>query len=222
MKSIILYDFELQNLLKNGKGQIRRAIPIKFLPGYNPEWTGYQPIFEYGEFYLANSKGEPATKEIKCPFGVVGEEIWCKETWGISGFDDDEMTMGVIYKVDDTFRNVKLSEEKYNKYYDNMSEIEPEWHSSIHMPYEASRLTIVSERVWTERVQEITKGGAIAEGFEGEVCTHPNADEHGCTDCYNTGWIEPPQVGFMQVWDYHNKLKWDANPRVFAAEVRKK
>jgi hypothetical protein len=143
--NLILYDFEVQNLLKNGKGQIRRAIPIKFLPGYNPEWTGYRPIFEYGEFYLANSKGEPATKEIKCPFNV-GEECWVRETWLKA---DD----GYYYKANSS----SVSEEARKDY-------GYKWRSPITMPRETSRLTIVPDRVWWESLQNISNSDIRAEG----------------------------------------------------------
>ena len=222
MKSIILYDFELQNLLKNGKGQIRRAIPIKFLPGYNPEWTGYRPIFEYGEFYLANSKGEPATKEIKCPFNVR-EEYWVRETWcRVTRLNDcygkhSNLCAGVdswiLYKVDG-----KRLPDEYT------------WKSPVHMPREVVRdqkhLAVVFDDVTHGRLQDMMEQDAIECGFEGVRCHHhPFGNTvYGCTDCYNTGWLEPPTAEFVFEWDSHAKpgYKFADNPVVWCGEVRVK
>jgi hypothetical protein len=202
MKSIILYDFEVQNLYKNGKGQIRRAIPIEFLPGYNPEWTGYRPIFEYGKFFLANSKGEPATKEIKCPFGAVGEKLIVQETWAEihSRYNLNQNDTEYCYKAD-YGEKVELIDEN------GFCFSRVPWKSPVTMPREASRLTIVPERIWRERVQNITHEDACAEGF----------DEQHCQKGYTWG-----RLGFSQEWDSRAKsgYKFADNPMVFAAEVK--
>jgi len=211
MKSTILYDFEIQNLLKNGKGQIRRAIPIEFLPGYNPEWTGYRPIFEYGEFYLANSKGEPATKKIRCPFGAVGEKLWCKENaWiaPINFFDKDDCNkidnLGnprlVGYSADMNADSVRCAEDYGVKQT-----------SSACMPQWASRLTIVPERIWTELLLDITDADAIQEG-----CFPVSF--YGLDD---DSFPNSPREQFRETWDSHAKpgYKWPDNPMVFVGDV---
>lgn len=101
------------------------------------------------------------------------------------------------------------------------------WHPSIHMPKEAARIWLKVTDVRVERLQEITEEGAIREGAEGEECHHTNVGAFGCTDCMNTGWIEPPQVGFMQIWDSTIKKSdldrygWDANPWVWVIEFER-
>lgn len=101
------------------------------------------------------------------------------------------------------------------------------WKPSIHMPKEAARIWLKVTGVRVERLKSITVEGAIREGAEGEKCHHTNAGAFGCTDCMNTGWIEPPQVEFMQIWDSTIKKSdldrygWDANPYVFVIEFVK-
>lgn len=98
---------------------------------------------------------------------------------------------------------------------------------SIHMPKEAARIWLKVTDVRVERLQSITEGEAIREGAEGEKCHHTNAGAFGCTDCMNTGWIEPPQVEFMQIWDSTIKKSdidrygWDANPWVWVIEFER-
>lgn len=101
------------------------------------------------------------------------------------------------------------------------------WRPSIHMPKEAARIWLKVTDVRVERLQSIIEGGAIREGAEGEKCHHTNAGAFGCTDCMNTGWIEPPQVEFMQIWDSTIKKSnidrygWGANPWVWVIEFER-
>lgn len=101
------------------------------------------------------------------------------------------------------------------------------WHPSIHMPKEAARIWLKVTDVRVERLQSITEGGAIREGAEGEKCHHTNTGAFGCTDCMNTGWIEPPQIEFMQIWNSTikesdlDRYGWDANPWVWVIEFER-
>ena len=101
------------------------------------------------------------------------------------------------------------------------------WKPSIHMPKEAARIWLKVTDVRVERLQSITVEGAIKEGAEGENCHHTNAGAFGCTDCMNTGWIVPPQIEFMQIWDSTIKKSdldrygWDANPWVWVIEFER-
>ena len=101
------------------------------------------------------------------------------------------------------------------------------WHPSIHMPKEAARIWLKVTDVRVERLQSITEGGAIREGAEGEKCHHTNTGAFGCTDCMNTGWIEPPQIEFMQIWNSTikesdlDRYGWDANPWVWVIKFER-
>lgn len=101
------------------------------------------------------------------------------------------------------------------------------WEPSIHMPKEAARIWLRVVDVQLERLQDISNDEAIAEGAQGIECNHVNADSCGCTDCMNTGWIEPPIVGFMQIWDGTIKKSeldlygWEANPWVWVIEFER-
>lgn len=101
------------------------------------------------------------------------------------------------------------------------------WHPSIHMPKEAARIWLRVVDVQLERLQDISNDEAIAEGAQGIECNHVNADSCGCTDCMNTGWIEPPIVGFMQIWDGTIKKSeldlygWKADPWVWVIEFER-
>ena len=109
----------------------------------------------------------------------------------------------------------------------NSEDADEPWRPSIHMPKEAARIWLKVTDVRVERLQEITEDGALREGSQGIRCDHVAVGEHGCTDCMNTGWIEPPQVGFMQIWDSTikkydlDRYGWDANPWVWVIEFER-
>jgi hypothetical protein len=183
----------VQAILKLIKKSTRRPIKITFLPGYNPEWTGYKPVFEYGYFFLANSKGEPATKKVKSPC-MAGDTLWVRETWcrGKARNGDNK----TIYKADIE------------------TDLQPihDWKPSIHMRREAARLFLTVKNVRVERLQEITAHECVLEGIDsGDILL--NTPENG-------NFAEYAKSAFEKLWDscYQWPKSWLANPWVWAIE----
>ena len=153
---------------------------------------------------------------IKPPYGYApGDILYVRETWcALPVNEAGHMRGHSVY------------------YYKADGDLRPEgwrgkWKPSIHMPKEAARIWLKVTDVRVERLQSITEGGAIREGAEGEKCHHTNTGAFGCTDCMNTGWIEPPQVEFMQIWDSTikkfeiDRYGWNANPWVWVIEFER-
>ena len=169
-----------------------------------------------GSFGFAANEYGGSIQYVKPPYRYApGDILYVRETWCALPVNESVHMRGhCVY------------------YYRADGELRPEgwrgkWHPSIHMPKEASRIWLKVTDVRVERLQSITVEGAIREGAEGEKCHHTNAGAFGCTDCMNTGWIEPPQVEFMQIWNSTIKkpdLKrygWDANPGVWVIEFER-
>lgn len=141
-----------------------------------------------------------------------GDILYVRETF----YEDVDC---ILYKAD----NEKLTG------YRNMrgEDIVVKWRPSIHMPKEAARIWLRVTDVRVERLHDITEDGALREGAQGVRCDHVALGEHGCTDCMNTGWIEPPQVEFMQIWDStvkksdFDRYGWGANPWVWVIEFER-
>ena len=142
--------------------------------------------------------------ERTCPI-CTGDILYVRETW-------KEAPKGYYYYED------------WQK--DDIADV-TKWKPSIHMPKEAARIWLKVIDVRVERLQDITYNGALREGSEGIRCDHVALGVHGCTDCMNTGWIEPPQVEFMQIWNSTIKKSnldrygWDANPWVWVIEFER-
>lgn len=200
----ILFNTEMVQAILYGLKTCTRRL-VKFLPGENPKWTGYVK----DGLMLYNGKNEPCIRE--APY-QPGDIIYVRETWG-EGYEEGTY----IYKADDKLANLPAFKESSKILY----------HPSIHMPKEAARIWLKVTDVRVERLQDITYNGALREGAQGIRCDHVALGEHGCTDCMNTGWIEPPVVEFMQIWDSTIKKSdidrygWDANPWVWVVEFER-
>lgn len=174
----ILFNTEMVRAILDGKKTCTRRIVKGAIPD-DAMW-GYTMFTPKGcvscRGVYADEYGE---KFFRLPYQqgdiLYVRETWCKGSW----MNEKER---YYYKADD-------------------NDFHCVWHPSIHMPKEAARIWLKVTCVRVERLQSITEEGAIREGAEGEKCHHTNAGVFGCTDCLNTGWLEPPIIDFMQTWD---------------------
>ncbi len=154
--------------------------------------------------------------------------LYVRETWGISNLNYDEKVGYIVYKASESekyegCRAVKLPEDKFEKLYDSMAENNPDWRPSIHMPKEATRIFLKVTDVRAERLQEITKDQARAEGCDGR-CECPSSGTEGSLSCVTRDFsIEK----FGTVWNSTIKVSdldhygWDANPWVWVIEFER-
>lgn len=88
-----------------------------------------------------------------CPYGVPGDRLWVRETWGYRGqfYSENAHAEGpVIYRADGLPTDVHGER----------------WRPSIHMPRRVCRLELDIARVRVERFQDITDADAMAEGIK--------------------------------------------------------
>ena len=202
----ILFNTEMvKAILEDRKGATRRILK---LPSHVKQSdNGLYTLFAEGTCY-ENQSMEEIKDYIKSPF-KAGDYLYVRETW--------HKDVGrYMYKASYT---------DGEKFYRNGIEVLLKWHPSIHMPKEAARIFLRVKDVRVERLQDITVLDAINEGCCGTICDHIDANpELGCTDCYNTGWLERPETEFALLWDTTvNKADvsvygWDANPWVWVIE----
>lgn len=196
----ILFNTEMVRAILDGRKTCTRRV-VKL-----PKSMSGRPVGKNGDIGFMYPGG------IKRPPCHQGDILYVRETWG-EGYEDGTY----IYKASDKLANHPMFKESSKLLY----------HPSIHMPKEAARIWLRVVDVQLERLQDISNDEAIAEGAQGIECNHVNADSCGCTDCMNTGWIEPPIVGFMQIWDGTIKKSeldlygWEANPWVWVIEFER-
>lgn len=164
--------------------------------------------------------------EYKLPENITDEEL--KRRWNPPYHTDDILyvreTFGYPISLNSDRQYVYRSDEVAENGFKNDSHI---WYPSIHMPKEAARIWLKVKDVRVERLKDMTDNDALKEGAEGVRCDHAGLGAYGCTDCMNTGWLEPPLLEFMGIWNSTIKKSdidrygWDANPFVWMIEFER-
>ena len=143
----ILFNTEMVRAILDGRKICTRRL-VKFLPGENPQWTGY---IKDG-LMLYNGRNEPCIK--KAPY-QSGDILYVRETW--------KKAPNGYYYYEDWQRN-------------DIADV-TKWKPSIHMPKEAARIWLKVTDVRVERLQDITSEQICREGVEVEYPHMLNGEE---------------------------------------------
>ena len=190
----ILFNIEMVQALLAGRKTCTRRL-VKFLPGKNPQWTGY---IKDG-LMLYNGKNEPCIR--KAPY-QPGDILYVRETW----FKDVDRYM---YRANYSDRE---------KFYRDSKEIEMKWKPSIHMPKEAARIWLKVTDVRVERLQDITEDGAKEEGANCKNGKNIGLEEkmrRTAIERYAEIWNSTVKKSAL------DRYGWDANPLVWVIEFER-
>ncbi|MFA5378198.1 MAG: hypothetical protein WC455_20765 [Dehalococcoidia bacterium] len=205
---ILMSTTMIQAILDGRKTQTRRVIkpqPTISACGlilHGAEWleqymTSENEIVHIGDY----------SKRHRCPYGQVGDHLWCKETWASDCTCENPECNGVIYKAGYAGKIIP-----------------DKWRPSIFLPRKFSRLTLEITEIRVQRVQEITDKEIQAEGVE---VTFFEPGEFGIANPCATGVVDLPngytiyttaRGCFTALWNSINgkKYPWESNPYVWA------
>lgn len=157
---------------------------------------------------------------IHCPFGVVGDRLWVRETFQGPLFDYDLMDS---YCKDPTpfekpeFCVYKADGVPAPEFYDADDELHCCWRPSIHMPRWASRILLEITDVRIERLNAINEHNAHAEGvakLRGGFWKH-----------YQPGWTQhqlSARGSFVTLWkSIYGDESWNSNPWVWVIKFKR-
>lgn len=202
----ILFNTEMVRAILDGRKTCTRRL-VRFLPGENPQWTGY---IRDG-LMLYNGKNEPCIR--KAPY-QPGDTLYVRETWGYPiALNSDKQYV---------FRADEVAESGFK----NDSHI---WHPSIHMPKEAARIWLKVTSVRVERLQEMKPVDVIKEGAYPDCWDCLNTyGESGSQCCYGTeeqcSQCDEVMMEWEKLWTSTIKKSdldsygWSANPWVWVIE----
>lgn len=208
----VLFNTEMVRAILDGRKTVTRRVvkpQMDVCPSCRHIHADYIYDRNAGNIYCA-SCGEPFHPEIK-PLYQTGDILYVRESWR-KGYEEGTY----IYKADDKLTELPTFKESSKLIY----------RPSIHMPKEAARIWLKVTDVRVERLHDITEEQAMKEGFSGIRCSCGRT-ACVCTDCYNSGWIEPLFVGFMYTWDSTirkadvDHYGWAANPWVWVIEFER-
>ena len=209
----------VRSLLAGTKTQTRRV--MKPQPQPNGMWVKSLNNFtclidEYppdATIWRGGILGGDIHAEDYCPYGVVGDRLWVRESFMLVGGGDPGIP---LYRAN-------WREDARARGLENIPTDEPKGCTpSIHMPRWAARIILEVTDVRVERLNDISEEDAMAEGIE----WNPNLDP--CGPCKwrhymkpNTG-VFPAPASFESLWDSINgKGSWDANPWVWAVTFKR-
>jgi hypothetical protein len=225
MKPILFSTPMVQAILDNRKRMTRRVVIKKY--------SNTDIIIRNGMPYeLQNDTSpneyNPETKMTKMhvkacvpikPKYQPGDILYVQETWKVDSVADHLRNMAIDFKalqsghsqaeVLCTFTPDRYK--KFRKYYQKNG-----WQSPYFMPCEAARIFLRVTNVRVERVQDITKEDALAEGI------WPNEQPPETFDRIYSGLM--PVHLFGGLWDYLNAKRgygWDVNPWVWVYEFER-
>lgn len=152
-----------------------------------------------GKSYETTDGNVYPVKDIKCPYGQVGDLLWMRETWAVNP-TMDEVTPRDISSV--AFVYYKIPEPN--------SILVGKWRPSIHMPKWACRIWLEITDIRVERLQEITEEAIYKEGYAPFM--HTDADG-------NVRELSSGLIWFSEtIWDSLNEKRgygWEVNPWVW-------
>lgn len=190
--------------------------------------------FEYDGEEWALAAGAGVQRVIWCPYGVPGDRLWVRETWGWRNSSwtggDKHQTICIEYRADGAERNISRpahddsglpeqhcrckpegpGRDEFDVRMDHSQELERfwrSWRSPRFMPRWASRLLLEVTEVRVQRLHEISEEDARAEGVE----LHP---EPSATTPYRSA--------FIRGWEELNgeRAPWASNPWVHAVSFK--
>jgi len=204
----ILMDGEMVRAILDGrKSQTRRPVygaPPNTDPSTDWAW------FNDGRFWYAYDGEYPDEghyDKYNSPFGCSGDLLYVRHAWAVNACFDNlvpreiaECYGGILVwgRVDNTSHD-----EENDKHIGK-------WRPSIHMPKAFARTWLLVERVWVERVQEITPEDAQKEGI------HKFMRDHNLGGYWTTS--------FARLWDsiYAKQgLGWEQDPWVWACQFKR-
>lgn len=153
-----------------------------------------------------------------CPYGVVGDRLWVRETW--AALDRDGEDPDVLYRADYLPGTGRYTSPCNCGWCDDGEE-HAKWRPSIHMPRWASRITLEVTGVRVERLQGLSEADALAEG---PLCTtKPSRRLYRATE--SDAWEDDPRDAFRRIWERVNYKRegaaWVSNPWVWVVDFKR-
>lgn len=217
----------IQALLEGRKTQTRRIVkpqPTPITDEDDFKWRTNEKVYGNPPYWWA-SKGCEAMLGIHemrydCPYGSVGDLLWVRETFcigEIAAGDHDPAEKEPLF-VDQS--SVAREEVVYKEYCisNDIGIEEVIWKPSIFMPKSASRLTLEITNIRVERLQDISKQDAIAEGIEYESDSHIT---QRCKNYISGGRCPDPIFSYHTLWQKLNgKDSWAKNEWMWVIEFK--
>ena len=200
-KPILFSTPMVKAILEGKKTQTRRILKLK-----KGDTVGKIYDDKETEYIICDKDGDEVPMEFVSPYGVAGDRLWVRETWGLTQGNGSPIDAWISYKAGG--QNSELPIRDNGNLFDYP--IKEGWRPSIFMPRWASRITLEVTEVIVQRLQNITEEDAQAEGFTEQL------ESEGI-------YYKSARMGFYETWNKLNSKRgysWDSNPFVWAISFK--
>lgn len=163
---------------------------------------------ERGQVYNGSTFGdEDGEVQFSCPYGGRGDRLWVRETWRVRGgreYEYQQARADVMYRATHQEDGFPLTWESYD------------WRPSIFMPRWASRILLEVTEVRVERLQDINRRDALAEGI-----VRLRDGGYGLPDGEHYHLSDPRQSYFSLWRAINGPGSVEANPWLWAVSFRR-
>lgn len=220
-------------ILDGRKTQTRRT--LKFQANVSPDWE----VRTTGDYVVAHAKADKSdagsyggiARLSACPYGQPGDRLWVRETAAINDTCSPSkryhFQAEITYQADGAKRLVDADLDHWRTTHENFA---GKFSPSIHMPRWASRITLEITGVKVERLQDITRDDAFAEGVDRVDPYESNPElPPGMPACFRNysregGWFAAdPIASYRTLWGQINGKThpWKSNPWVWRIDFRR-
>lgn len=228
-----LYEHEVQAILAGNQTQTRRVVKMTDSGAWDFKdlcWpkSGFlkHQLEKFGSLFRADKSrwiapDKPFHGFSVCPYGQIGDQLWVRETW------QPWRRTNVEYDEWEPLPVGRFEEADSIEYRATSDSLGP-WKPSIHMPRKASRIQLGITNIRVERLQDISRQDAIAEGIRHSGLTINGISEgdHFYDYLMKTEdmceWFTNPIASFQSLWHSINGPdSWTANPWVWVIEFKR-
>lgn len=216
----------VQAILAGKKTQTRRIIKrqplgtnyIQKMWGKSPDGVAFGRPGHFRE--AGPDYPDDASDDRKCPYGIVGDRLWVRETWAPLPEQEESFAMPeyeggggdaskICFRADERPSNDKRGGLIFGV---------KKWRPAIHLPRWGSRITLEITNVRAERLQDISVDDARAEGVD----DGPGRGSH----LYPSPRAARGPLGYVSVfrelWEQINgRGSWSSNPWVWVVEFQR-
>lgn len=154
---------------------------------------------------------------VKFRYGHIGDKIWVRETF-VYVKTPFQLSENVMYKADSKIKKLPQGTIKEGQIVYNLESKNIKWLPSIFMPRIASRLNLEIIDISIERLNDITKQGAIDEGIEKIGDGYRDYSKYK-DSIFRT--YKDPIESYMSLWVSINGLEsFELNPFIWVIKYR--
>jgi hypothetical protein len=157
--------------------------------------------------------------EQNSPYGVPGDVLWVREKFAARDCDTAIHKVTIEYAASEGEKHY-IFPKKSMKIIQKPLHAAAKYQPSIHMPKDACRIKLLIKSIRVERLQEITRKDAKAEGIERITIEGKGSGYKVYGD--NSDITASEEFSFYTLWESINGLgSWEANPWVWVIEFEK-